>query len=180
MESSPASSRAVDLAETRQFKIVMEGVLRIPTGLSMRQRIARGEYHRVDPLIRRRPFRTTVPCRYDGHTWIRHAVVDVPFKVFLYECYIKSLRQVRLDIGREGCSPGTLAELLVLGETHPELQLMFPIPASGVVSGAGMLDDPFMIPVLCKSEEGDRELHLVQLLICWAPGNGFLGVDRPF
>lgn len=96
-----------------------KNILRILTNLSLADRIARGEYDRVNSDITEEHFPTVIPADYDAE-----------YKLFHFNRPIGSEAAIA-EMEDERFRPGTLAELLVLGETQPELQKQFPIIALG-------------------------------------------------
>lgn len=82
--------------------------------------------------------------------------VPVSTKLFHFNRSISS-KDATSEMDKAGYRPATLAELLALGEAHPELQKEFPLVALGSVWRYARVDRlvPFLYFVLIK-----RELHL--------------------
>jgi hypothetical protein len=100
-------------------KATTKGTLRILANLTLTDRIARGRYDWVNSDITEEHFPTSVPADY-----------DVEYKLFHFNHTISSDDAIK-EMEKEGFRPGTLVELLALGETNPELQKQFPIVALG-------------------------------------------------
>ncbi len=101
--------------------VVASNILRIPAGPSLTDRIALGKYDWVNSDITEEHFPMNIPVAY-----------DVEYKLFHFGRDISSENAIK-EMKKEGFQPATLPELLVLGETQPELQKEFPIVALGLM-----------------------------------------------
>jgi len=100
--------------------------------------------------------------------------VSVSTKLFHFNHVISSKNAIT-EMYKAGYRPAALAELLALGEAHPELQKEFPIVALGSIwCGRGGNHD---VPVLNFDEDG-RELVLNWFVNDWFCSCRFLGVRK--
>lgn len=141
----------------------VKDVLRILANLSLADRIARGKYDWVNDDITEAHFPTNIPADY-----------DVEYKLFHFDRNILSEDAIR-EMEREGFRPGTLAELLTLGETQPELQKQFPVIALGSVWRGS--DGYRNVPALDWDDDG-RGLGLVWFEDDWDADFRFLAVRK--
>ena len=95
-------------------------------------------------------------------------------KLFHFERSISSEDAIS-EMNKAGFRPATLAELLALGEAHPELQKEFPIVALGSVWRDERGDR--LVPVLYFDDDG-RELGLNWLGFDWDDNYRFFGVRK--
>lgn len=98
-----------------------KNILHILTNLSLKDRIARGKYNWVNSDITEEHFPVDIPADYEAE-----------YKLFNFSRSIGSEAAIA-EMDKDGFRPATLAELLVIGETQPELQRQFPIIALGSV-----------------------------------------------
>jgi hypothetical protein len=138
-----------------------ENVLNILANISLKDRINRGKYDWVTSHITEERFPIDVLADYSAE-----------YKLFHFNRPIFS-EDVIKEMEKEDFQPGTLAELLVLGETRPELQRQFPIVALGSVclTSTGFHD----VPIL-ESFGQWRKLRLGCFEIKWHPMYRFLAV----
>lgn len=150
-------------------KLIMAGangvknVLRILANLPLADRIARGKYDWTNPDITEVHFPTSVPTDYDAE-----------YKLFHFDRGISSEDAIR-EMEREGFRPGTLAELLALGEAQPELQKQFPVIALSSVWRDS--DGDRRVPGL-RWGGGRRELRLFWFEFDWDADCRFLAVRK--
>ncbi len=99
-----------------------KNILRILSNLSFKDRITHGKYDWVNSDITEEHFPTIISADYDAE-----------YKLFHFNRNISSSDNMIKEMDKDEYRPGTLAELLVLGETQLELQKQFPIIALGSV-----------------------------------------------
>ena len=87
-----------------------KNILHILASISLKDRIARGKYDWVNSDITEEHFPTNIPVAYDAE-----------YKLFHFNRSISSDDAIK-EMEKDGFRPAVLAELLVLGETQPELQ----------------------------------------------------------
>lgn len=97
----------------------VSGILHVLANLSLSDRIARGKYDWVNDYVTEEHFPTSISADYDAEYRLFHFDRDISSEVAIQE------------MEKEGFRPGTLAELLALGEAQPELQKQFPVIALG-------------------------------------------------
>lgn len=139
-------------------------ILHVLSNLSLSDRIARGKYDWMNSDITEKHFPTNILRDY-----------DVEYKLFHFDRSINS-EDVLKAVEQEGFRPGTLAELLALGEAQSDLQKQFTIIAldSTWQSSVGSC----AVPVL-GSDEGERELGLKCFWDDWDDDDRFLAVRKP-
>jgi len=130
---------------------------------SLAQMIEAGRYDWVNPDITRENFPLTPPpAETSGpdagpyRTSGKNGDAETEALLVHYGKYMTT-RAIEADLDRRGLRPATLAELLVLGEKHPDLQLRFSIVALGSfwVYRDGNRDVPCLF-----GYSGERELSL--------------------
>lgn len=137
-------------------------ILHITANLSLADRIARGEYDWANPEITEEHFPTNVPGEYDAE-----------YKLFHFNRTISSEDAIK-EMEREGYRPGTLVELLALGEAQPKLQTQFPIVALGSVWRNPY--GSYLVPALSWSD--GRGLGFLWFGSSWGAGFRFLAVRK--
>ena len=106
---------------THEIKQKEKVILPIPASLTLADRIARGKYNWVNSDITEKHFPTNIPADYDAE-----------YRLFHFNRDISSENAIK-EMEKEGYRPAILPELLILGETQPELQKEFQIVALGSV-----------------------------------------------
>ncbi|MFH1162328.1 MAG: hypothetical protein V1696_03610 [Candidatus Jorgensenbacteria bacterium] len=139
------------------------GTLTILANLTFEDRIARGKYDWVNSDITEEHFPTNVTADYEAEQ-----------KLFHFNHLIGSEAAIA-EMDKEGFHPATLAELLVLGETQPELQKQFPIIALGSLSRHS--GSHRFVPALRWFGSG-RGLNLHWFERDWGDGDRFLAVRK--
>jgi hypothetical protein len=107
-------------------------------------------------------------------TELKGKKVEVSSKLFHFNRPIGSKDAIS-EMDKAGYRPATLAELLVLGEAHPELQKEFPIVALGSVWRD--VSDDRRVPVLGFGGY-ERRLGLRWFGLGWNDSYRFLGVRK--
>jgi hypothetical protein len=105
-------------------------ILSIDYSRPLAEVVAAGNYNYADPNITEENFPTNkVDPAVDGNpTGVQGAVA----MLVQPDCHIDSMR-ILGELDRIGLRPGSMFELAVFGEQHPEVQLKFPILAAGSV-----------------------------------------------
>ena len=140
-----------------------KNILHILTNLSLKDRITRGKYGWVNSDITEEHFPVDIPADYEAE-----------YELFNFSRSFGSEAAIA-EMDKDGFRPATLAELLVLGETQPELQKQFPIIALGSL----WLHSPGyrVVPVLYL-HDGKRELLLDWFEHDWNDDYRFLAVRK--
>ncbi len=140
-----------------------KNILRVLANLSFKDHIVRGKYGWVNSDITEDHFPTSISADYDAE-----------YKLFHFDRNISSDDAIR-EMEKEGFRPGVLAELLVLGETQPELQKQFPVVALGSIwqHSNGHRSVSILYQYAAK-----RKLDLSWFEFGWAGGCRFLAVRK--
>lgn len=122
-----------------------------------------GKYDWVDGDITEKHFPINIPADYDAE-----------YKLFHFNRVISSDDAIK-EMKKEGYRPATLVELLVLGETQPELQRLFQIIALSPITPWDVSHGDYRVPTLTKGNAG-RELTLNWSGDGWNAYSRFLGI----
>ena len=141
-------------------------VLTVNYSQNVEKMIANGNYNWQNSDITEKHF--PLPAELIGKK------VEISTK--LYHCSKNiSSKNAIAEMDKDGYRPATLAELLVLGETKPELQRQAPIIALGSVWRKA--NDNRNVPYL-DGNDGKRKLYLSWLDIDWNAYCRFLAVRK--
>lgn len=143
--------------------LVKEFDLVVDYSRTVREMVNAGNYDWINSDITEKNF--PLPTELSGKK------ISMSSKLFHFNKDISSEDAI-FEIKKAGYYPATLAELLALGENHPELQREFPIVGLGSVLYNVIDFKP--VPVIC-SNDNERKLSLPWLDREWSDDYLFLG-----
>ena len=140
----------------------LAGLLAVQTGLTLHDRIMRGNYDWIESELIERKFPVTADQEGDWR-----------WKLFPFDRNISFEKAIML-MKEDGYDAGQIGHILTFGEKYPEEQRKYPIVGPGSVTWLGLHR---VVPVLW-GDGGSRGLDLSWIGDDWGDGCRLFGVRR--